>query len=127
MNSFEMGKPLLIGPTKYSKGGRVVFMGYQAGGHGMTIVNIGEGSPELRPAVYLEQRPLPPGEFWIKDYSENQGVKAALEAAGIVEFTGMIEANVYPTHTVEFHHCRITPEAQPMYDAALGGHPLYAF
>ena len=38
--------------------------------------------------VNLPDVPLKPGEVFIKDYSENQGMLAALEKAGIVQATG---------------------------------------
>ncbi|HTU17854.1 MAG TPA: DUF4313 domain-containing protein, partial [Gemmataceae bacterium] len=38
--------------------------------------------------VNLPEAPLKPGEVFIKDYSENEGMLAALEKAGIVQVTG---------------------------------------
>jgi len=37
---------------------------------------------------FTERQPLEPGQVFIKDYSENAGMLAALERAGIVKATG---------------------------------------
>lgn len=39
-------------------------------------------------SVYFEDTAPFPGEFWVKDWSENEGIAEELERRGIIEFTG---------------------------------------
>ena len=54
-------------------------------------------------SVNLPDEPLPPGHVFIKDWSENEGILAALVRGGIVADTGIR----IPTGFVEAALCRI--------------------
>lgn len=77
----------------------------------------GYGEIMARPSVYIEREMAPdiprkPNGLWIKSYAENTGMLEALTQAGVVE-SGSIPALTvtYPTHTVTFHYCTLTPKA----------------
>jgi hypothetical protein len=81
--------PLQVGPAKYSGAGYVEFREY---GNGQTAIRIiGDEGPECTATVNLEELGAPepgPDQVWLKTWSGNQGIEAALEAAGIVKLTG---------------------------------------
>ncbi len=52
------------------------------------------GEPAVVAALNLPRRP-PDGHVWIKDWSENEGILAALQEAGAVQDTGEREATGY--------------------------------
>ena len=76
------------------------FSKYQNGRIAILLVDTTDGSPVTTASVNLPDEPLNDGEVFIKDWSENQGVLAALVAAGIVEDTGrtvrtgFVQANI---------------------------------
>lgn len=60
-----------------------------------------EGEPAFVLSVFLEGREPEAGEFWAKDWSENEGIVEELERRGIVEkvgrsaITGFVTASLY--------------------------------
>ncbi len=61
---------------------------YANGRPALVLVDLQEREDAAVATVNLPDVPLGPGEAFIKDYSENQGMLAALERAGIVQATG---------------------------------------
>ena len=55
------------------------------------------GEPYTTATVNLPGESLEPGFVFIKDYSENEGVLAALEKAGIVKTTGRVVESGFVT------------------------------
>lgn len=47
-----------------------------------------EGEAAFVLSVFLEDTAPFPGEFWVKSWSENEGIAEELERRGIIEFTG---------------------------------------
>jgi hypothetical protein len=76
----------LVGASRNSKGG-TAFLTHYANGDKAIIVNGPSGEREYVATVSM---PQPPNKacVWIKDWSENTGVFAALEEAGIIRDTG---------------------------------------
>ena len=54
----------------------------------LRLVEAETGEPYCTATVNMPEVPLAEGEVLIKNYSENEGVLAALVAAGVVEDTG---------------------------------------
>jgi len=65
---------------------QVVFRKYGNGRIGITLVDM-DGVPFATGTVNVPEVDLAPDEVIIKDYSENAGIEAALEAAGLIEIT----------------------------------------
>jgi hypothetical protein len=61
---------------------------YPNGRTALVLVDLQEREDVAVATVNLPDVPLKPGEAFIKDYSENQGMLAALEKAGVVQATG---------------------------------------
>jgi len=100
---------LTIGPTKYSRGGRIKFGWYGSGEIAMRVVN-SAGERELVATVSVVPYGAPdPGRHgvWIKDWSENEGVADALVKAGIVRLTGQ----THSTGFVQALHAQLTKAA----------------
>lgn len=101
---------LRVGPTKYSDGGHIHFGEYGSGEIAITIME-DSMTPSLKATVSLVPYGAPdPGTFgvWLKDWSENEGVSDALQAAGVVELTGKTFATGY----VEAKHAILTKRAR---------------
>lgn len=81
---------MLMGPTKYSKTPTDLRVGKYANGEIALYTIEDSGEIALKLTVNLEGvGPLPPaGHVWLKGWSENEGVPAAVEAAGIAKLTG---------------------------------------
>jgi hypothetical protein len=79
-----------VGPSKYSKGGRVYLSTYAHGGMIALIVKWDDDyPPEYIATVNMSlSRPLAKNEVWLKGWGENEGVPEALEKAGILKLTG---------------------------------------
>lgn len=79
-----------IGPSRYSKGGTIMWGAYDTGEIAMRVFNE-LGEPESTPTVnvspYGADR-APPGHVWLKGWGENQGIPEALEAAGVCRRIG---------------------------------------
>ena len=100
---------LAVGPSKYSTGGYVVFGRYATGEIAMQIVDE-NGEMQAKATVSLIPYGAPdPGEHgvWLKDWSENEGIAAALVRSGIVELTG----KTFPINFVAAKHATLTPAA----------------
>lgn len=61
---------------------------YPNGRLALVLVDVQNREDVAVATVNLPEAPLKPGEVFIKDYSENEGMLAALENAGIVKATG---------------------------------------
>lgn len=61
---------------------------YANGRMALVLVDAKDREQVAVATVNLPEAPLRPGEVFIKDYSENEGMLAALEKAGIVQATG---------------------------------------
>lgn len=68
--------------STYSYGGRIALTLYEKDNH--------DEGPICMATVNIESAKLNPGEGLIKDWSENEGVLAALVKAGVVEDTGRV-------------------------------------
>lgn len=70
----------------------------------------GEGGSRIAVAtVNIPTAPLADGEVCIKDYSENEGMFAALVAAGVVE---PLPTRIIPQGFVQVPVCKLTPAAR---------------
>ena len=99
-----MTDKLKIGPTKFSKGGEISILRYYDENLCLRIVDSQTGITELTASVNLAPEEQPNDDcVFIKDYSENEGVLAALIAADIVEPTGRTVQSQY----VEFPEVRL--------------------
>jgi hypothetical protein len=83
---------------------------YQDGAPAYVLMQ--EGQPYTTVSVHLQGNPPSEGCFWIKDYSEHQGLADALVNAGIIRLTGRVTGVGYGT-AVE---ARLSP-------SLLGVHP----
>lgn len=104
-----MGK-LEVGPARWTRGGFIQFGRYQSGEIAMQIVSP-DGEPEATATVSLVPYGAEhPGEHgvWLKGWSENEGVPAALEKAGIVTLTGRTHFTGY----TEALHAELTEAAR---------------
>lgn len=61
---------------------------YDNGRVALQLIDAEDGSPIAKATVNLPDVPLADDEVAIKDYSENEGMKASLIEAGIIEDTG---------------------------------------
>ena len=77
---------------------RVMFLGYECKlqfgkyGNGRTaieLVDAHNGEPIATATLNMPRVPLAENQVFIKDYSENEGMLAALEAAGVVRAMGV--------------------------------------
>jgi len=106
------GKELALSPTTVHFHGfecEVEQRTYTNGRTALVLVDTKDREEVAIATVNLPEAPLKAGEVFIKDYSENEGMLAALEKAGIVQATGetvrsgFVEVRVAkvlsPTHT----------------------------
>jgi hypothetical protein len=79
-----------VGPARYTRAGDVEFSQYENGW--LAIVIVDEiGQPECKATTNLEALGAPTpsaSQVWLKTWSENEGIEAALESAGVVKLTG---------------------------------------
>ena len=62
---------------------------YASTGHtALSLYDAKSGEPVATATINLPDIPLSPNQVFIKDYSENEGMLAALEKAGIIEVQG---------------------------------------
>lgn len=61
---------------------------YGNGRPALQLIDAEDGSPVAWATVNLPDLPAGPNQVFIKDYSENEGMLAALVAAGVVKPTG---------------------------------------
>jgi hypothetical protein len=61
---------------------------YDNGRTALTLVDAEDGQPVATATVNVPHEPLAADECFVKDYAENEGMLAALEAAGVVKATG---------------------------------------
>jgi hypothetical protein len=85
-----MSRTYPVGPTAYAPEGYVKFSHY-VHDHSLAVQAYDDViGPLWTGSVCLPDNPPQAGCFWVKDYSENEGVAEALIAAGISEPTGRI-------------------------------------
>ena len=75
---------------------------YHDGSPAISLYDEATGEPVARCTCCLHERP-DPGYVFVKDWSENEGMLAAMIEAGLVEDTG----NRVPTGFVEVAVCRL--------------------
>lgn len=76
--------------AKYGGEGTVVVSFYAGGGIALQTIDENTGEPIMCATVNLApygSRPLLPNEVWLKGWSENEGVPAAMEECGAVRLT----------------------------------------
>lgn len=78
---------------------------YDNGRPALQLIDAGDGSPIATATINLPDEPLGRNQVFIKDYSENEGMLAALVAAGVVEPTGQTVRSGY----VEVPVCELLP------------------
>lgn len=81
---------LRVGPALHCRGGEVRFARYANGNVAIVIVGP-NGEIESKVSVNMDEtvpRKLKPNEVWLKGWAENEGIPAALYAAGVVRLTG---------------------------------------
>ena len=66
----------------------VILDRYQNGRIALSLVDANNGEPVATATCNIPELPLEDHEVFIKDYSENEGMLATLEKAGIVRNTG---------------------------------------
>jgi hypothetical protein len=72
--------------SKYMHGNHnIEIVQYAMGGNCIRITDALDGSPAATATVCIPEAPLPPGQVWLKGWSENEGLPEALAAAGVVE------------------------------------------
>lgn len=79
-----------VGPAKYTQAGDIEFAAY-SNGHTAIMIMAESGDRECVATVNLDGLGAPePGcdQVWIKTWSENQGIEAALVSSGVVTLTG---------------------------------------
>ena len=82
------------------------------------------GEPLMRATMNLidyadnPETHLEPGETWIKDYSENEGVLAALIEHKIIEYTQVDVTIGFGTHSVTYHRAKLIGRALELWEAA---------
>lgn len=81
----------------------VVFATYPNGRTAIQLVDAEDGSPVATATVNVPDAVLGEDEILVKNWSENQGMLAALVAAGLVEDTG----KVVPTGFVKANVVRL--------------------
>lgn len=64
------------------------FSHYENGRVAIRLIDANDGEPVATATTNVPEEDLGPNEVFIKDYSENAGMLAALQAAGAVEPTG---------------------------------------
>ena len=64
---------------------------YSNGRPALLLVDAVNGEPIAKATVNLPDEPLLPGEVFIKNWHENEGMLKALEKYGIVEPIGMVD------------------------------------
>lgn len=74
--------------THVEKGNYLLYRGEYMYGGTAIMAETPDGEPAFVLSVYLDGTALFPGEFWVKDWSENEGIAEELERRGIIEFTG---------------------------------------
>ena len=72
---------------------QVEFVNYANGRNGLVLRDARDGEEVAVATVNVPDAQLGPKEVLIKDYSENHGMLAALEKAGIVRSTGPSTSN----------------------------------
>ena len=65
---------------------------YYDGNIALQLIDAEDGAPVAMATVNLPDAPLEPNHVYIKNWSENEGVLAALVEAGIVRDTGIYMA-----------------------------------
>ncbi len=103
MNKFK--KLGYCGPAVICKGGMVEITKYPADDSIALVVNPGTEDAETYSVCLAGEYPPPikEGHVWLKGWSENKGVPAALEAAKLIELTG----NTWTTGYVEAQEARL--------------------
>jgi len=101
----NQAQELTVGPSRWSQGGTVYFNEYELGG--IAIQVFGEEGPEYTATVALAGND--PGEncVWLKGWGANEDVPEALEAAGIVELTGITRRTGFAVA----QHAKLTEKA----------------
>lgn len=82
-----------VGPTRYSRGGRIYWSFYEASGETAIVILAEDGQPELTATVALWP-PSPRAEdpnVWLKVWGPNEGIDDALVKAGVVTLTDTFE------------------------------------
>ena len=80
----------MCGPAKHFKAATVFHSKYPADGSICLVSDVGtENQQVYTVCLAADPAPLIPGNVWLKDWSENEGVPEALVEAGIVELTGV--------------------------------------
>ena len=104
-----MPKSLKVGPSKWSPGGFISFARYSNGEIAIRVLNERDRQPEAMATVALEGAPAAATRkgVWLKGWTENEGIPAALEKAGICKLTG----ETFPTGFCEAEFAELTPEA----------------
>lgn len=75
--------------AKYTQGpAKLVFGQYSNGRVAIQLLDVEDESPLSVPTVNIPEYDLAPGHVLLKGWSENEGMPAALERAGIVKRTG---------------------------------------
>ena len=78
------------GPAEYFKAATVFHGKYPADGSNLLVSGIGTEDQQVYTVCLVESgAPCIPGNVWLKDWSENEGVPEALVKAGLVELTGI--------------------------------------
>ena len=101
---------LHVGPARFTKAGYIKFGRYESGELAIVIMGFDE-QPQGKATVSLMPYGAPhPGDFgvWLKGWSENEGIPAALEKAGIVRLTD----DRFPTGFVEAVRAELTDKAR---------------
>lgn len=80
---------------------------YYNGRLALQLTDTEDGSPIATATVNIPEIDLNEGEVLIKDYSENEGMFATLEAAGIVKATRQVVASGHVTIPI----CRYTGDS----------------
>src|SRR5690606_10426483 len=76
----------------------------------LQLIDAEDGSPIATATVNLPDLPAGPNQVFIKDYSENEGMLAALVAEGVVKPTGQTVRSGY----VEVPVCELQPPFREM-------------
>lgn len=76
---------------------------YRGGITALKLIHATEGDPVAVATVNIDGRYPPEGHVFIKNWSENEGMVAALERAGVVKDTG----HKVKVGDVEAHLCKL--------------------
>jgi len=83
-----MDKIIDVETTLFTGQLRVVKKQYRNGRPALTLEDPETGEQWSTATVNLAEEDLPPGHAFMKGYSENEGLPASLDKAGVVELTG---------------------------------------